>query len=96
MPPTKLTEAEISQALHAVPAWARSGGQIERTFVFKDFLGSMTFVNQIAQYAEKVQHHPDILVRWNKVTLSVSTHDCGGISIKDFDLAKAADAMAGG
>lgn len=94
MEPTKLSDAEITEALAAVPSWARSGGQIERTYVFKDFLYSIAFVNRVAEYAERVQHHPDILIRWNKVTLSVHTHDCGGISSKDFDLAKAADAMA--
>lgn len=53
----------------------------------------MRFVNRVAEYAEKVQHHPDILVRYNKVTISVSTHDAGGITEKDFALAKAVDGM---
>jgi 4a-hydroxytetrahydrobiopterin dehydratase len=95
MKPVKLTDAEIQDALKRVPQWSLSGGQIERTFVFKDFLASMAFVTKIAAYAERVQHHPDILIRWNKVTLSANTHDCGGISAKDFELAKAADAAGG-
>lgn len=94
MPPKKLTVDEVKAALEQTPAWCLSGAQIERTFVFKDFVASMGFVNKIAEYAERVQHHPDVLIRWNKVTLSVSTHDCGGISEKDFALAKAADDLS--
>lgn len=94
MKPTKLTDAEVQASLKAVPEWALSGAQIERTYMFKDFVGAMAFVTKVAEYAEKAQHHPNILIRWNKVTLSVSTHDCSGISVKDFDLASAADAMA--
>lgn len=91
MKPVKLTEAQIHESLSRMPQWALSGGQIERTFVFKDFVAAMAFVNRMAAYAERVQHHPDILIRWNKVTLSVSTHDCGGVSAKDFELAAEAD-----
>lgn len=93
MKPIKLTEAEVQEQLRKRPDWGLSGGKIERTFVFKDFVGSMGFVNRVAEYAERVQHHPDVLIRWNKVTLSVNTHDCGGISIKDFELAAAVDGM---
>ena len=56
-------------------------------YQFKDFVAAMAFVRAVADLAEKRQHHPDILIRWNKVTLSLSTHDAGGISQKDFDLA---------
>ncbi|MFM9958720.1 MAG: 4a-hydroxytetrahydrobiopterin dehydratase [Phycisphaerales bacterium] len=96
MKPTKLTDAEVREHLKRQPDWALSGGQIERTFVFKDFVASMAFVQKIAEYAERVQHHPNILIRWNKVTLSVNTHDCGGISIKDFDLAAAVNGFGEG
>lgn len=94
MAPTKLSDDQVKSALKNVPAWCLSGGQIERTYVFKDFVAAMAFVNRIAEYAERVQHHPDVLIRWNKVTLSVSTHDCGGISDKDFTLAAVADGMS--
>jgi len=87
----KLTEAQIEDALGAYPKWSAISGQITRTFEFDDFVGSMAFVNRVAEYAERVQHHPDILIRYNKVTLTVSTHDAGGISVKDFDLAGNAD-----
>lgn len=92
---TKLTPHEVESQLKHVPEWSEFGGQIQRTFQFKDFVEAMAFVNRIAQQAETDQHHPDILVRWNKVTLTVSTHDAGGITAKDFDLARKADAFAG-
>lgn len=94
----KLNAEQVTSTLRAVPSWHEQGGQIQRTYVFKDFIASMAFVQRVAEYAERVQHHPDILIRWNKVTLSVNTHDAGpggGITEKDFALAKAADSLAG-
>ena len=90
---TKLTDAEIAEALKQVPEWSELNGAIQRTFQFKDFVEAMKFVNHVADAAEKAQHHPDILVRWNKVTLTLSTHDAGGITQKDFELARKADGM---
>lgn len=87
----KLSESEIKSGLESAPEWSEVGGEIQRTFQFDDFAASMAFVQKIADYAERVQHHPDILIRYNKVTLTVSTHDAGGITRNDFDLAKAAD-----
>ena len=92
---TKLTDAEIVQALKEVPDWSELNGALQRTFQFKDFVEAMKFVDKVAAAAEDAQHHPDILVRWNKVTLTVNTHDAGGITVKDFDLAKRTDAMSG-
>ncbi len=89
----KMNEKQVAAGLEEHPAWVEVNGEIQRTFEFDDFLASMRFVNRVADYAEKVQHHPDILVRYNKVTLSVSTHDAGGITHKDFDLATKADAL---
>ncbi len=89
--PAKMSEAEIKDALKAVPDWSELNGEIQRTYQFSDFAASMAFVNKIADAAESAQHHPDILIRYNKVTLTVSTHDAGGITDKDFDLAKKAD-----
>ncbi|MEL6795458.1 MAG: 4a-hydroxytetrahydrobiopterin dehydratase [Planctomycetota bacterium] len=90
----KLSESEIKAGLDSATEWSEVGGEIQRTFQFEDFLGSMAFVQKIADYAERVQHHPDILIRYNKVTLTVSTHDAGGITKLDFDLAKVADGFA--
>lgn len=90
----KLTSPEIEARLDKAPDWSAVGDTISRTFEFKDFLAAMQFVNRVAEHAEKVQHHPDILVRWNRVTLTLSTHDAGGITEKDFAFANAADALA--
>ncbi|NDG62241.1 MAG: 4a-hydroxytetrahydrobiopterin dehydratase [Planctomycetes bacterium] len=91
----KLSSAEITAKMLCVPQWSRSGDLIERTFAFPDFIASMRFVNQMATEAERTQHHPDILVKYNKVTLGYSTHDAGGLTFKDFDGAIAADAACG-
>jgi 4a-hydroxytetrahydrobiopterin dehydratase len=84
----KLTSAEIKTALDSVPDWGKKGAAITRTYQFKDFPAAIKFVNSVAKPAEKAQHHPDIDIRWNKVTLTLSTHDAGGLTKKDFDLAK--------
>ena len=87
----KMSEDEIKSALGALPDWNEVSGEIQRTFQFDDFLQSMAFVNRVAEAAESAQHHPDILVRYNKVTLTLSTHDAGGITQRDFDLAATAN-----
>lgn len=91
----KLSEEQIQAALAQAPEWSELNGAIQRTFQFKDFIEAMKFVNQVAQAAEADQHHPDILIRWNKVTLTLSTHDASGITEKDFALAKKIDGMGG-
>ena len=90
----KLSESEISDQLSKNPEWAEVNGEITRTFLFDDFVASIAFVNSVAGYAETAQHHPDILIRYNKVTLTVSTHDAGGITQKDFDLASEVESFA--
>ncbi|MEM0982825.1 MAG: 4a-hydroxytetrahydrobiopterin dehydratase [Planctomycetota bacterium] len=92
----KLSDEQISTAIASVPDWDTLNGEIQRTYQFDDFNASIAFVNKLAEYAEDVQHHPDILIRYNKVTLTVSTHDAGGITQLDFDLASAADGFAAG
>jgi len=91
----KLNDEQIQGELAKVPEWSETGGQIVRTYQFGDFVNAVRFVNQIADTAETSQHHPDILIRYNKVTLTLSTHDAGGITNKDFDLARKADTFAG-
>ena len=86
-----LDPAALHAELATCPGWSLSGGQIERTFGFPDFVRSMRFVNELAAAAERVQHHPDILVRYSRVTLGLSTHDAGGITGKDFAFARFAD-----
>jgi 4a-hydroxytetrahydrobiopterin dehydratase len=92
----KPDEAKIQQAVAALVNWRRNGEIISRTFQFKDFPAAMQFVNAVAQVAEQVQHHPDIDIRWNKVTLALTTHDAGGLTEKDFAMARQCDAMAPG
>jgi 4a-hydroxytetrahydrobiopterin dehydratase len=92
----RLTAKQIQAKLAALQEWTRSGGVIQRTFSFADFVEAMRFVDRVAAEAERVQHHPDIMVRYSKVTLALSTHDAGGITEKDFDFAVAADRLAAG
>ena len=89
----KLTEEQITEGLAALPEWSQNGDSIQRTITFEDFCQAMKFVNQVADNAEKTQHHPDILVRYNKVTLTLSTHDAGGLSAKDMSFAAFCDSL---
>ena len=89
----KLNSEMIEQALESVTEWSLNGESIQRTFTHDDFMGSMGFVQAVAELAEAAQHHPDMLIRWNKVTLTLSTHDAGGLTEKDFLLAKSIDQL---
>jgi 4a-hydroxytetrahydrobiopterin dehydratase len=91
---SKLKAAEIKAALKSVPGWKKGGPAITRTFQFKDFPAAIKFVNAVASLAEKAWHHPDIDIRWNKVTITLTTHDAGGLTEKDFALAKRFDRLA--
>lgn len=90
-----LRTIEIRQALALLPAWKRSGSVIRRTFEFVDFVTAMKFVNAIARAAEQAGHHPDVDIRWNRVTLALTTHDEAGLTEKDFASARRADQLAG-
>jgi len=89
----KLTSAQIKTSLASVPDWKKKGDAITRTYQFKDFPAAIKFVNALAKLAEKANHHPDIDIRWNKVKLALSTHDAGGLTKKDFSLAKQFDRL---
>jgi 4a-hydroxytetrahydrobiopterin dehydratase len=85
----KLNDVQIDQKLEDLPDWHRDGECIVRDFHFENFKTAMAFVNRVADLAEWVNHHPDILVHsWNRVRLTVSTHDAGGLTDKDFNLAR--------
>ena len=92
----KLDETKIKAALAALPDWKRDGDTIARTFQFQSFPAAMKFVNAVAVLAEQAQHHPDVDIRWNKVTLALSTHDSGGLTEKDFAMARQCDELPGG
>lgn len=91
----KLDTGQVAAELKGVAGWSlsASGSAIERTFRFNDFDEAMRFVNRVASLAEERQHHPDILIRYNKVTLTLSTHDAGGLTGKDFALAREVSAL---
>lgn len=85
---TKLLEKNDIQArLSDLQGWENHNGEIMKRFEFADFREAMRFVNAVADKAEKVDHHPDIIINYNKVTLTLTTHSEGGLTGKDFDLA---------
>lgn len=90
----KLESPQITSALAAIPQWQKAGNVIFRTFQFKDFPTAIQFVNAVAEMAEAAWHHPDIDIRWNKVTLALTTHDAGGLTEKDFALAAKFDELS--
>ncbi len=83
----KLTADQIKDALVKVPDWQRDGPAIRRTYANKDFKAAIKFVNAVAKAADADDHHPDIEIQWNKVTLRLTTHSDGGLTEKDFALA---------
>jgi 4a-hydroxytetrahydrobiopterin dehydratase len=89
----KLSAPEVKTALASVPDWKKKAVTIARTYQFKDFPAAIKFVNAVAKLAERAWHHPDIDIRWNKVTLTLTTHDAGGLTEKDFDLARRFDQL---
>ena len=88
----KLTETQISAELPAVPGWSRQGDGIERRYAFADFTHAFAFMARVALLAEKADHHPEWSNVYNKVNIRLTTHDAGGLSMKDFSLARAIDA----
>jgi 4a-hydroxytetrahydrobiopterin dehydratase len=89
-----LTENNLRAALARVPGWRLEGKEIVRTFQHADFAAALAFVNRVGALAEEDHHHPDIEIRWNKVTLRLATHRCGGLTDLDFKLAARVDATA--
>ena len=88
-----LTAKQVRLHLKAIPNWSKRAQTILRTFKFEGFLNSIDFVNRIAKKAQKANHHPDIDIRFDKVTLTLTTHDAGGITEKDFSLAQQCEAV---
>ena len=92
MPP--LSPQQAAARLSGLPDWQIESGELVRTFKFEDFVAAMGFVNRVADLAEAAAHHPDIDIRYNKVKLLLTTHDSGGITKNDIELAVAADGFA--
>jgi 4a-hydroxytetrahydrobiopterin dehydratase len=89
----RLDEETITREVAATPGWERAGDSIETTVALADFKAAMVFVNAVAGLAEAADHHPDITISWNKVTLTLSTHSAGGLTEKDFALARQINAL---
>ena len=89
-----LSEEEIASSLAALPDWSRQGNAITRTVQCESFRAAVALVGRIADAAEAANHHPDILIRWRRVTLTLSTHASGGLTAKDFALATEIDRLA--
>ena len=87
-----LSDIAIQRELGGLHGWSRRGDALVRTYTFRNFIQSMEFVNRVAGLAEAAGHHPDIDIRYSKVTLSLSTHDAGGITASDLSLARSIDA----
>ena len=89
-----LADEEIATALEGLPGWERDGDQIAKQYRFGGFPDAVAFVVRISYAAEAADHHPDIDIRYNKVTVALSTHSEGGITAKDVDLARTVEGLA--
>jgi 4a-hydroxytetrahydrobiopterin dehydratase len=90
---TQLEPKELQDFLAAHPGWKHEGGMLRRTYEAPSFLGGIDFVERVARAAEAADHHPDIDIRWRKVSLALVTHDAGGITWRDTKLAAEADTL---
>ena len=88
-----LTEPQISAELLAVPAWTRDGQEITTVTERTDFRDALLYLGAVAYLAESANHHPDVAISWNKVTLTLSTHSAGGLTAADFALARQISAL---
>ena len=90
-----LDDAQIEERLAGLSGWRRSGDAIEKQFKREDFVGSVRFVDSLVGPAEEMNHHPDLSISWDTVTVTLSTHSEGGLTAADFELAAKIDAIAG-
>jgi 4a-hydroxytetrahydrobiopterin dehydratase len=90
----KLNDSEITRELQSLPGWERQGNLLSRQFDRHTFRSAVAFVNTLADIAERADHHPDIDIRYNKVRVSLSTHDAGGITALDIAMARQVTAAA--
>jgi 4a-hydroxytetrahydrobiopterin dehydratase len=88
----KLSDLEIQRALGTLPGWSRRGDALTKTFTFDRFADGIAFVDRIAVEADAMDHHPDIDIRYTKITIALSTHDAGGITASDLALAEKIEA----
>jgi 4a-hydroxytetrahydrobiopterin dehydratase len=83
-----LSDEAVARELAEVPGWSRSGSEIVTTVQLKDFRAAMLFAAAVGYLAEQANHHPDLTIQWNRVTLTLSTHSAGGLTTADFALAR--------
>ena len=88
----KLSDAELKSALAELPGWALEGGMLQKTYKHATFPEAIVFVTAVAHLAELANHHPDVDIRYSNITLRLTTHDSGGITAKDVDLAREVEA----
>jgi len=89
-----LSDAEVEEKLSGLSGWEREGDAIQKDFKRGDFVGSVRFLSSLVEPAEAMNHHPDVAVSWDTVTVTVSTHSEGGLTAADFELAEKIDALA--
>ena len=89
----KLTETQVSEAVSSLVGWELLDGKLHREFQFRDFVEAFGFMSRVALVAEKMNHHPEWFNVWNTVRIDLSTHDVGGLSSRDVELAKAISAL---
>jgi 4a-hydroxytetrahydrobiopterin dehydratase len=89
-----LSDAEIEEKLGGLSGWKRAGDAIRKEFKRDDFVGSVRFVADLVEPAEAMNHHPDVSISWDTVTVTISTHSEGGLTAADFELAEKIDALA--
>ncbi len=87
----KLSDAQVQEVLKSLQGWELQGGVITKLYKFSDFKEALAFVNRVAELAESQDHHPDILIQYSKVRLTLSTHSAQGLTEKDSLLAQAID-----
>ena len=90
----KLSADQVRSAIATMPGWNLEGAEIAKQYTFDNFMGSVGFVNRLAEVAEAANHHPDLAINWNKVRVSLSTHSANAITERDVEVAKKIDAVA--
>ena len=90
----RLSTAEVGAHLAALPGWKLEGNALTKTFRFPGYGETIAFVNAVAAVAQREDHHPDLSVTWGRITVKLSTHSAGGITDKDFDLARKIEEVA--
>ena len=93
--PPKLSTDHVTSRLRDLPGWTLEGGKLHREFTFTDFVAAFGFMTEVAQAAEALEHHPEWFNVWNRVEVTLSTHDAGGLTERDLKLAETMDRIAG-